>query len=428
MEFKTLQELCTEIIDCPHTTPEWKTEGIPVIRNYNLQNGFIDKSKLSFVDNDTYLQRIKRGMPQVDDIIFSREAPVGSVAIMPSNFRCCLGQRLVLLKVNKSICDPHYLLYVMLSNFVKKQYKTVEKTGSIVSNFNIGDLKNLVIPYVDIEIQKEIGKMCGRLDRKIEVNNRTIENLESMAKTLYDYWFVQFDFPDANGRPYKISGGKMEWNETLSREIPAGWEVSTIGRHVEVDRGISYSSADLEGEGIPMVNLNSFNTDASYKVEGLKTYSGKYAKDKVIKPYDLMICTTQQTAIDLTGQTNIIGKAMILPDCFEGREVVASMDLVRLHCDDIYGKYYLRLLLAKDYFHKYVTGYAIGTKIKHLHLDGLLNYYCEVPPNSLLQSFNKKMQDIEMKKSEIINENQRLCYLRDFLLPMLMNGQVTFRQ
>ena len=428
MEFKTLQELCTEIIDCPHTTPEWKTEGIPVIRNYNLQNGFIDKSKLSFVDNDTYLQRIKRGMPQVDDIIFSREAPVGSVAIMPSNFRCCLGQRLVLLKVNKSICDPHYLLYVMLSNFVKKQYKTVEKTGSIVSNFNIGDLKNLVSPYVDIEIQKEIGKMCGRLDRKIEVNNRTIENLESMAKTLYDYWFVQFDFPDANGRPYKISGGKMEWNETLSREIPAGWEVSTIGRHVEVDRGISYSSADLEGEGIPMVNLNSFNTDASYKVEGLKTYSGKYAKDKVIKPYDLMICTTQQTAIDLTGQTNIIGKAMILPDCFEGREVVASMDLVRLHCDDIYGKYYLRLLLAKDYFHKYVTGYAIGTKIKHLHLDGLLNYYCEVPPNSLLQSFNKKMQDIEMKKSEIINENQRLCYLRDFLLPMLMNGQVTFRQ
>ena len=425
MEFKTLQELCTEIIDCPHTTPEWKTEGIPVIRNYNLQNGFIDKSKLSFVDNDTYLQRIKRGMPQVDDIIFSREAPVGSVAIMPSNFRCCLGQRLVLLKVNKSICDPHYLLYVMLSNFVKKQYKTVEKTGSIVSNFNIGDLKNLVIPYVDIAIQKKIGKMCGMLDRKIAVNNLTIENLESMAKTLYDYWFVQFDFPDANGRPYKTSGGKMEWNETLSREIPAGWEVSKLSQYISSSRGISYSTKTLGDDGIPMVNLASFGPYGTYKESGIKRYVGKYTSEDIVKPYELIMCNTQQTAIKF--ETDIIGHAFLMPDIYEG-DVVSSHHMTHIHVDNESLKYYLARLFNTNYFHKYISGHTNGTNILGLLFSGVEDYTDVIPKQSVLDAFAIRMKSIEQEKSRVIKENDKLISIRQFMLPMLMNGQVTFRQ
>ena len=408
-----------------HGTPEYAADGeYYFINGNNIKDGRINIDDSTLKVTRREYEKIKRPLSD-NSLLVSINGTLGNIGVYNGE-KIALGKSACFLNV-KEECNKYFVKYLLSTKEFQK-YIMLVAHGSTIKNLAPSQIADYVPELPDDIDVDRVASLLKSIDDKIERNKHIVNTLEQMAKTLYDYWFVQFDFPDANGTPYKTSGGKMEWNETLSREIPAGWEVSTIGRHVEVDRGISYSSADLEGEGIPMVNLNSFNTDASYKVEGLKTYSGKYAKDKVIKPYDLMICTTQQTAIDLTGQTNIIGKAMILPDCFEGREVVASMDLVRLHCDDIYGKYYLRLLLAKDYFHKYVTGYAIGTKIKHLHLDGLLNYYCEVPPNSLLQSFNKKMQDIEMKKSEIINENQRLCYLRDFLLPMLMNGQVTFRQ
>ena len=406
---------------------DYVEQGIPSIMPQDIGDRIVIHDRIAHITEQD-AERLKKYRVEIGDIVYSRRGNIERCALISENDAGALcGTGCLRIRPDKMLVNAVFLSFYLSTPHIRK-WIVDNATGATMPNLNSAILKKLPVELPDLKEQYRIANELQAIDDKIKNNSKLITTLESMAKTLYDYWCVQFDFPDVNGRPYKTSGGKMEWNETLSREIPAGWEVSTIGRHVEVDRGISYSSADLEGEGIPMVNLNSFNTDASYKVEGLKTYSGKYAKDKVIKPYDLMICTTQQTAIDLTGQTNIIGKAMILPDCFEGREVVASMDLVRLHCDDIYGKYYLRLLLAKDYFHKYVTGYAIGTKIKHLHLDGLLNYYCEVPPNSLLQSFNKKMQGIEMKKSEIINENQRLCYLRDFLLPMLMNGQVTFRQ
>ena len=391
MEFKTLQELCTEIIDCPHTTPEWKTEGIPVIRNYNLQNGFIDKSKLSFVDNDTYLQRIKRGMPQVDDIIFSREAPVGSVAIMPSNFRCCLGQRLVLLKVNKSICDPHYLLYVMLSNFVKKQYKTVEKTGSIVSNFNIGDLKNLVIPYVDIAIQKKIGKMCGMLDRKIAVNNLTIENLESMAKTLYDYWFVQFDFPDANGRPYKTSGGKMKWNETLSREIPAGWGITTLEKYFEIGNGKDHSQLE----------------DGIYPV---------YGSGGLMRRVNKFLCNEESVLIPRKGTLNNV---MHVRGAFW---TVDTMYYTKMKRVNIANYVYQTVNLFN--FEKLNTGSALPS------MTASIIYSLKVPnaPTFLIDKYEKYAAEFFTKIQLLEEENRKLGSLRDFLLPMLMNGQVTFRQ
>ena len=141
IEFYELKDLCINIIDCPHSTPKWQKEGIPVIRNYNISGGQLDLSKLSYVDEKTYESRIKRAHPTENDIIISREAPMGEVCLVPKNFKCCLGQRLVLLKVDKQKCNPHYLLYALLSPYVQAQIKRIDQTGSIVSNLNISDLK-----------------------------------------------------------------------------------------------------------------------------------------------------------------------------------------------------------------------------------------------------------------------------------------------
>ena len=139
------------------------------------------------------------------------------------------------------------------------------------------------------------------------MNRKKIAELEALAKTIYDYWFVQFDFPDKNGKPYKSSGGKMVWNDQLKREVPEGWVVDRIGSHIRSNRGISYSTKNIaSGKGFPMINLNSFNVDSTYKVAGIKTFEGDVLDNKLLKPFDLVMCNTQQT--DLDPKKDIIGK------------------------------------------------------------------------------------------------------------------------
>ena len=306
-----------------------------------------------------------------------------------------------------------------------------------LNKFHIGSAQPLITQSIINDItcdfvldknkQDKAANLLYSIDKKIELNKKINATLEAMAKTLYDYWFVQFDFPDENGKPYKTSGGKIVYNAELGREIPAGWEFDSIGNHVSIKHGISYSSDDLMGKGIPMINLNSFNVDSSYKMEGIKNYSGNYTNSKCIHPYDLAICLTQQTSIDIEGKTNVIGKAIFIPDCFQG-DIVSSMDVGIILCDNYYGKYYLHSLINTNFFHRYITGFSIGTKIKHLHLEGLLQYKCEKPPDDILKKFNSILINKLKKQSCIIRENQTLAALRDWLLPMLMNGQVEFKR
>ena len=299
--------------------------------------------------------------------------------------------------------------------------------GATMPSLNTKLMDSIPLNLPSREIQDKIAGLLDSIDSRIENNNKVNQELESMAKTIYDYWFLQFEFPNEEGKPYKSSGGKMIWNEELKREIPEGWEIDTIGKHINIDRGISYSSDDLEDVGIPLINLSSFNIDATYKPEGLKTYSGTYSKEKVISPFDLVICVTQQTAIDLVGDTDVIGKTFLVPDIFETKDIVASMDVIKIQSDDTYGKYYLNRLINTKFFHRYISGFATGTKIKHLDIKGLLNYKCETPNEQALKKFNDLMECCEKKKSKIFAENQELTALRDFLLPLLMNGQVGFK-
>lgn len=160
----SLNEVC-QIVDCPHSSPKWKETGIPVIRNYNLVNGTIDTSRLSYVDEQEYLERVKRIIPQENDILFSREAPIGNVGIIPANFKCCQGQRVVLLRPNSQIVTPRFMMYALQSEGVKEQINQVQKIGTTVSNFNISDLKNLKLNIPPIELQDEISNKMEAFSR-----------------------------------------------------------------------------------------------------------------------------------------------------------------------------------------------------------------------------------------------------------------------
>lgn len=393
VRFLTLQEVCEKIVDCPHETPKWQKKGIPVIRNFNLIDGRIDFSDGYYVDEDTYMKRTKREIPREGDIVFSREAPIGNCAIIPNDFKCCLGQRIVLLRVNKKICSSEYLLTVLLSDYVKKQIEQVSKRGSIVSNFNIGDLGNLVIPI--LENQDKIADLSTIILNKIILNNKLSKELESIVKTIYDYWFLQYEFQNEEGKPYKSTGGKMVYNEKIKKEIPEGWKVTTIGKII-IERQKS-----------------------SIKVGQAKNKLGKYpffTSGSEIYEMNEFLTDGRNCFLSTGGKGYVqyyVGKSSYSTDTW----VISGINNLE---DYLY-------LFIKSIENMLDNKYFAGTGLQHLQKDLFKDTHIVIPSDEILKEFNKISNTIFNKISRIYKENKELQKLRDFLLPLLMNEQVGFK-
>jgi type I restriction enzyme S subunit len=420
-----LINFCESITDCHHSSPKYLEDGKLVIRNFNIKGGRMILVNPSFTDEETFNIRISRSIPKEGDLIITREAPMGEVCIIPEGVECCLGQRMVLIKPDYSKVDNKYLLYSLLSQYVQIQINKSEGTGSIVSNLRIPTLKELNIPKRELSDQNAIGKVLSDLDAKIELNNKINAELEAMAKLIYDYWFVQFEFPfdfaqgkpNEEGKPYKSSGGKMVWNEELKREVPEGWEVNELGTELTVQRGISYKSSEINDDGIAMINLNSFNLNGTFKPSGIKKYSGKYSDKNLVSEGDLLIAIT-----DVTRNADIIGKAIIVPNYYS--ELVISMDIAKISPSKKLSESFLMMLFNSNQYHNYIKWFASGTIVLHLNLDGMNWYKTEIPPKSLLNKFDSILLPITSRIADTNKQNQKLAELRDWLLPMLMNGQV----
>lgn len=362
MKYYKLQNLCVDIIDCPHSTPEWKKEGVRVVRNFNLKNGNIDFSDGYYVDEETYLNRIKRAIPEAGDIIISREAPMGVVGIVPENLKCCLGQRLVLLKVDKSKCNPFYLLFMLMSNFVQTQFKRADATGSIVSNLCIPDLKEIIIPMVDSG-QENIAKLLEAINNKMLVNNKINDNLLAMAYDIYMYSFYG-----------KIPNGKLK--DIL----------------VEADK-------------------------SSVQVGEAKQSTGEYpffTSGSAILKWDTPFVNGRNCFLNTGGNADVkfyVGEAAYSTDtwCISSNKNMSD---------------YLYLLLVSirpELNQKFFQ----GTGLKHLQKPLLKDRDIYIPDFKELQIFNEQVNPMFNVISENTRENQELIALRDWLLPMLMNGQAT---
>ncbi|MFN8244716.1 MAG: restriction endonuclease subunit S [Ferruginibacter sp.] len=378
-----------------------------------------------YISEEHFKKSLSRFAVKSGDILMTGAGTLGEIFEVPEIYpKGVINQALLRIRLNESIIQKQYFKY-FFRFFVK----------SVISNIN-GDsvIPNLppltIIKAVPVDIpnkttQQKIASVLSALDDKIELNNKINAELEQMAKTIYDYWFVQFDFPDANGKPYKSSGGKMVWNEELRREVPEGWEVKELRNYISSNRGVSYSGKDIIGGGVPMVNLNSFNVNGTFKIEGTKLYCGEYNQSKVLRPYDLVMCNTQQTALD--PQKDIIGKSFLIPDIFN-TDIVSSHHVTTINLQNDNLKFYFNSLFNTGHFHRYISGYATGTNILGLNFEGVLSYKTEIPHDNLLSRYKGLLLNIEKQKSGIIKQNQQLSQLRDWLLPMLMNGQVTVGQ
>ena len=359
----------------------------------------------------------KYSYPKKGDVLISAAGTIGRTVVFDGSESYFQDSNIVWINNDETIVLNQYLFYC----YKKIQWFT--STGSTILRLYNDNIRNTEIVVPSLENQRKIIKVLSALDDKIALNQQINRNLEEFARLIYDYWFVQFDFPDKNGKPYKTSGGKMVYNDQIKREIPEGWDVRRLGDLFKTNRGVSYSTPTLgeNGDGVPMINLASFSPNESYNEKGIKYYKGDYTAEKILKPFDFVMCNTQQTAIDPS--KDIIGRSMLVPDIFDG-DIVSShhVNTIKLEKENL--KFYLNRLFNTKFYHSYISKFANGTNILGLIFSGVEDYLCEIPTDELLDKFANISLNIEKKKSRIIKENQELTALRDRLLPLLMNGQV----
>lgn len=399
-----LNDVCESIIDCPHESPEWLNEGVRVIRNFNLIDGQLDFSDAYYVDEETYKKRTRRTVPKAGDIIFSREAPIGNCAIVPENMKCCLGQRLVLLRVNHNVCSSEYLLTVLMSDYVKQQINQVSKRGSIVSNFAIEDLKELIIPIVDKK--EEIAKIAELFRRKTKNNNQVNDNLQEQIKLLYDYWFTQFDYPDSKGNPYKTSGGKMVLNTKLKRLIPEGWNVVNLLEYVKWES----NSQPPKSEFIYQMREGyvRFIQNRDYDSNSYKTFIPFKKSLSTVTKYDILM--------DKYGDAGRVRY---------GIEGVFNVALGKICVNNPIAQEYVRSFFESSSIYTYLHNSCMASTRASLSEANLATLDILVPPDELLSSYQKNVRAIRQLILKNKEENEFLASYRDWLLPMLMNGQVT---
>lgn len=384
------------------------------INDFNNGNRFVYSSEKKITElalKESNIKLLNKG-----DVIISARGTVGVLAQIGKPM--CFNQSCFGLRGKKELIDNDFLYYV-LKNYIHNLKK--KSQGSVFDTINIKSFDLMEIDIPNYASQCNIASVLSVLDQKIELNNRINAELEAMAKTLYDYWFVQFDFPNEDGKPYKSSGGKMVYNSILKREIPEGWSVDRLQSYINFKRGISYKSNEISDiQGKEFLNLNSFSLKGEFKIEGTKYFIGKYNQESLVSSGGLVVAIT-----DVTRNADIIGKAFIIPNIFEDGALI-SCDVVSVTSERL-NKFYLEQLFNSTYYHSYIKYYASGTLVLHLNLNGINWFNTILPPVGLLNRFEEFCKPILKKKAVILKENKQLIELRDWLLPMLMNGQVTVK-
>ena len=315
-------------------------------------------------------------------------------------------QRIVLLRPNKKICSSEYLLTVLLSDYVRKQIEQVSKRGSIVSNFNIGDLGDLRIPVLDN--QENIADFSAKIMNKIILNHKINTELEAMAKTIYDYWFLQYEFPNEEGKPYKSNGGKMIYNEMLKREIPENWQVKNIMSFIKWEGTSQPPKACFIYE--PKEGYIRFIQNRDYEDNSHLTFIPKNKALGICDKYDILI--------DKYGDA---GKTRF------GLEGAYNVALAKINVKNELYKEYIRNVLSSDAVYTYLHNSSMASTRASLNENNISYINIVVPNNETLTKFNKLANNYIETTLKLKAENEELTRLRDELLPLLMNGQVSFK-
>ena len=348
-----------------------------------------------------------------DSIAISKSGTIGRLGILKDNM--CGNRAVININVDAKVADVKYIFYTLK---FKKNEILKKAEGSIQKNLYVSALETLTLNHKNKQEQQKIASVLSALDSKIEVNNRINAELEAIAKTMYDYWFVQFDFPDKNGKPYKSSGGKMVWNEELKREIPEGWACKTLGDVVtSTGTGLNPRDNFVLGEGenyyVTIKNIEQGRVILDNRCDRISDKS----LEIINRRSDLQIGDILFTSIEPVGITYLI---LERPQNWNINESVFT---IRPNYDILTSEY-LYMFLSGDYIKNYTKNVAAGSIHKGVRHGVLKDCKFILSDKKLIDDFTNLINPILKRIDLVQKENHQLAELRDWLLPMLMNGQV----
>jgi type I restriction enzyme S subunit len=398
---------------------EYVDQGVPLLRSLNINSYWLNLKDLKYVSTEFH-RKISKSSLSEGDVVIVRTGQPGTSCVIPKGFKELNCSDLVIARPKIDKIDPFYLSFYF--NSIAKKYVENQLVGAIQQHFNIGSAKEMLIDLPIMDEQKKVVKILNDINKKIELNNRINAELEQMAKTIYDYWFVQFDFPisaeyatsvgqpELEGKPYKSSGGKMVWSEELKREVPKGWGVKKLE---EVERNIitgktpSTVNDKYFNGNIPFIcigdvrgNMHIVKTEISLTSEGAQSQNNKFIPKGAI-------CVTCIASPGLVG--------------FATKDSQTNQQLNSIVCKHEENRYYLYFYLI-DYF-KYAQA-KTGNTFANMNKGDFSEIKIIKPSQHILHSFKAKLDSAVDKILNNSIENQKLTELRDWLLPMLMNGQV----
>ena len=370
-----LSDVCEFIVDCPHSTAPDEGKGYPLIRTPNVGKGRLDLNGVHRVSESVYKQRIQRGAPRANDLIFAREAPAGNVALVQENQTVCLGQRTVLIRPNVQKVNPQYLVYYLLSP--KPQYELLgTANGATVAHINLPAIRNLKIELPEKSVQDKIGTILVTYDDLIENNQRQIKLLEEAAQRLYKEWFVDLRFPGHENT--KIVDG-----------VPEGWSRTNINEILTFHRGYDLTKNEMKAGRYPVVGSTTvIGYHNEFKIKGLGI---------------------------VTGRSGSLGKYQFIWDNFWPHNTSLYISDYKDH--NIFFVY--SLLQTVDF-----ASLNNGGDIPTLNRNVLSNIEVIEPEKKLQDMFAKIAEPQYQKIRNLEKQNNQLKMARDVLLPKLMSGEV----
>ena len=392
--------------------------GIPVIRGNNLSlsldkfydEGFVFVTKEKAEELNCYADKM--------DLIFTAAGTIGQVGLIPKIAqyeKYVISNKQIRARIDANRVDILYAYYWFSSPWIQKQLVQSNK-GSTVPLLTLWEVKNLPISYPEnIEEQRKIALVLETITNKIENNNKINIELENMAKTIYDYWFLQYEFPNEEGKPYKSAGGKMAWNEELKKEIPEGWEVKSVVDFGTLRNGINYDKNVGGNKKYKIVNVRNISS-TSLLMDTLDMddiYLDSQLADKyLLKKNDILIA-----------RSGIPGAVRIIERDIENTIYCGFIICLEL-LSDLYRKYLVYKL--KDYENTMATTSG-GTIMQNVSQNTLSRIKFAVPIKKNILMFNEKIDAIWSMIQMNNRENQELVSLRDFLMPLLMKRQIILR-
>ena len=396
----------TKYIQGNNTHKKISEDDVPLFIGKTVQNGKIDRNFDWYIPKQISDQ-LERSKLNKKCLVLPYVGSVGDLAIFDATYDAHLGSNIAKIEL---ACNSGYseeFIYYFLKSDYGQKLLLRDIQGAIQKNITMKAIRDVSLPDISIQEQDKNVSILKSLDDKIDNNNQINQELEAMAKTLYDYWFVQFDFPDQNGKPYKASGGKMVYNQDLKREIPEGWGVDSLWNIANFYNGLAmqkYRPDTNEDDYLPVIKIremmNGFSKDTEKARLDIPT-------EAVVERGDILFSWSATLEVIIWGKE----RGALNQHIFKVTSDTYPKSFIYFEL-----KSYLKVFKAIAELRKTTMG--------HITQDHLKQAKIVVPPIDLISKLDAKLQPIMLKQQMLENQNQELTQLRDWLLPMLMNGQV----